>query len=243
MKVCLKSTPFYFLTTGKNIKRTQHMYNEFNDHNLIEVRPLSNDTISKFQSTASGFMKMIELGLQNQSTKNIFKPFVLLEDDVSKSSTFQDSITIPDNTDLFFIGLSSSSIGNKELYCVNCETIHHLGDFYITQLDDTIYKIKNMFSLHGVLVCTPTGANMLTKCAMEAYYKNVVLDVITSQCLSLYNVYAFNEPLVYQDETVDGKETQTKITIQQLNNLNFQDYPIQNTDGYVSLSTTMSLFE
>ena len=52
--------------------------NEFSDYNITEVNPVPMNTgISKEQSGASGFCKMLDLAIKNQDKSIPFQPFAL----------------------------------------------------------------------------------------------------------------------------------------------------------------------
>jgi hypothetical protein len=69
-----------------------------------------------------------------------------------------------------------------------------------------------MLSAHGIIICSLAGANLITRCMSEAFYKNIICDVPLAKSLSLYNAYALREPLVYQDKKYNGAEDTTKLT-------------------------------
>lgn len=206
-RVVLKDIPWYFLTTGKDIKRKTHMYQEFHDVDLKEVNPvLIDENISKLQSAASGFCKMIDRGLREQDYKSPFKPFILLEDDVSKYRGFPKYIDIPHNCDILYIGLSKWGIPSNG----NIGRYNHV--FFKYEHKDFI-KIENMLNIHGVMVCSPAGANAMTRSISEDFFKNLACDISIAKTLNMYHVYALREPLVYQDRNYRGMEESTRFDL------------------------------
>ena len=109
MKIDLNNINYYFLTCDdckkQNIKR------ELSEYNLIEINPIMG--ISKFRSGITGFLRIINKSIQNQKEKNIFEPFIILEDDVKKYRNFPDNLEIPDECDILYIGLSKFKNANK----------------------------------------------------------------------------------------------------------------------------------
>ena len=109
MLIDLKNIDYYYLTNN-NEKRKAHMENEFINYNLIEVNPnyLFDPNSSKHKnsckSASSGFLKMLDIALNKMG--NVFKPFVMLEDDTKKKNNYPDSIEIPDDCDIFYLGHS-----------------------------------------------------------------------------------------------------------------------------------------
>ena len=241
MKISLSGINYYFLTTGLDLERKNHMVTEFQNFNITEVNPfMINNGISKNQSVATGFLKIIEYGLSDQRSNTPFQPFGILEDDVSIYRKFPELMEIPDDTDLLYIGISESGYGEELKFCRHCDMYHEKEDLYVTKINDDIYKIYNMLSFHGVVVCSVMGANMITRCMMESYYKDVVCDVFLSKCMSLYNVYALNEPLVYQDERYNGQQKPTKMVIESICSKTFTVYPITNPNIHEHLSASIN---
>ena len=202
----LKDISWYFLTTGLDHNRRNHMLEDFKEYKVKEVNPvLTSEKISKFQSAATGFLRMLDRGLREQDMNKPFQPFILLEDDVVKYRKIPHSISIPMNCDLLYIGISSwgmpenGDVGRKDY-------------LFYSHVDNNLIKIQNMLSTHGIMICSSAGANLITRCMSEAFYKNIIWDVPLAKSLSLYNVYALREPLVYQDKKYNGAEDSTKLT-------------------------------
>ena len=201
MKIELKKLKYYFLTCDTNGIRKKHMIKEFKNYDITEVNPILN--IKKNRSGATGFSKMIDLGLRNQDKTKPFQPFVLFEDDVSKYREFPKYIEILNNTDILYIGLSIYGM-NKIKWCNN---------IYYSEINEDLIRIYNMLTLHGIIICSASGALAIQKCMMEAFFKDKIWDIFTAQIQPYYKVYALKEPLVYQDSEIGGQEKYTKISI------------------------------
>ena len=192
--IILKDISWYFLTTGLDTNRRNHMLEDFKEYKVKEVNPvLKSEKISKFQSGATGFLRMIDRGLREQDISKPFQPFILLEDDVVKYRKIPHATRIPMNCDLLYIGISRwgipeiGDVGRKDY-------------LFYSQVDKKLIKIQNMLSAHGIMICSSAGANLITRCMSEAFYKNIFWDIPLAKSQSLYNVYALREPLVYQDK-------------------------------------------
>ena len=221
----------YYLTTGTDTARSEHIRAEFRDFDLREVRPVwlggerregAGGVVTRFQSTATGFMRIVERGLREASSApGSFEPFMILEDDVR---LFPDTpwavpgarVRIPETCDLLFTGVSSSFHGAEERFCAHCDRVHATGPVRATRHDDHLYRVAKMLSFHGVVVCSALGANAISRAMMEAFCKDEVCDVHTASMLEAYEVYALNVPLVYQDARLGGQEAQTKTRIDAL---------------------------
>jgi len=201
MLITLKNINHYFLTTGKNDLRKKHMLDEFKEYNLIEVNPVLN--ISKNKSGSTGFSKIIDLALRKQDRTKPFTPFIIYEDDCSKYRDFPNTIEIPDDADFFYLGISKCSMNSFT---------HHSG-LYFQHYNSDIVRIYNMLSTHGMLICSALGAMAIQKAITESYYKDITWDITISQLQWHYNVYAFKQPLVFQDSVYGGCEKETRFSI------------------------------
>ena len=223
MIVDLTTTKYYFLTCDPSGVKKHHIMDCFKDYDITEVNPILG--IHKFKSAPIGFSRMIDLGLRRQDRSLPFQPFVLLEDDISFYRPFPNTITVPNDSDLVYIGLSKCGTHPKT------EWANHV---FMKDVDDGTVRIFNMFSCHGIMVCSAAGASALQKCMMEGYFQNKVWDLYTAAIQPYYNVYALKIPLVYQDVAFGGKEPETKIELSLIDN---SDLPVEYLKDYVSVKT------
>lgn len=205
MIINLKKINYYYLSNN-NDERKNHIVEEFKDYNLIEVNsdPIYNN--SRYQSGASGFNNMLELGKKQQDESNNFEPFIILEDDIKKYKEFPEFIDIPDNTDLFYIGLSKCGI-------------YYEGVFNIVKYSNInmdIIQIYNMLSSHGIIICSYSGLSIIQNCILNAIKYNLPWDIELATIQKIYNIYAFRIPLIYQYEKLGGNEYATKIEYNEL---------------------------
>lgn len=203
MLIELNNIKYYFLTYN-NEKRKEYMLNEFKDYDITGVESVKESSINK--SGALGFSKILDLACLNQEYNKPFKPFVIFEDDVKKYREFPESIEIPDDVDILFIGLSLCGMQQNNW----CNTVCYKN------INEEIIKIHNMLSLHGIIICSPRGLLAIQKCMFEGYFKNIIWDIFTAQIQPFYNVYALRKPLVYQYGEIGGQEIPTKIEYIQL---------------------------
>ena len=202
MLIDLKKTKYYFLTTGKDDERKNHMVDIFKDYDITEVIPILD--IPRLQSGSIGMGRMIDLGLRNQDRTKPFQPFVILEDDVSFYRDFPENLEIPDDSDIFYIGISKcGSFGNRDKKLIIADDVNN-----------DVVKLYNMLSAHGIIICSALGATVYQRCMMEGFIKNTYWDLPLSNIHPYYNVYALKQPLVYQDYKYRGCEEPTKFELQ-----------------------------
>ena len=200
MKINLDEINYYFLSCDET--RKKHFIEEFNKYTIKEVNPIKNTNISKFQSGAIGMSKILDLVCQTHDSSKVFQPFVIFEDDVKKYRPFPKYIEIPNNSDIFYIGISKSGLIKS----------NQKSNVIFSIYNNDIVKIYNMLSTHGMIICSLRGLLSLQKCLLEDYGKNQGYDISLSQIQPYINAYAFKIPLVYQYKKIGGKEKSTKIT-------------------------------
>jgi hypothetical protein len=158
--------------------------------------------IAKNKSGASGFMRMVERGLRTQIPGQPFKPFIMIEDDVSLSKPL-DTLDVPDDADLLYVGISNCSMNDHQFHYAN----------YYTAVPEYpgIVRIKHMLSTHGIMVCSALGAAVIQRTMLEVFLSDKPWDIPLALIQPYYNIYAMREPMVYQDAYYNGDEGCTKI--------------------------------
>ena len=111
MRLELNNIKYYFLTC-KNPTRKNHILEEFKEYDLTAVEPVMG--IHKLCSGATGHSRMFDLGVRNQDKTKPFQPFVILEDDAKMCRKIPDLIDIPDNCDLFYLGISGYTLNSSQ---------------------------------------------------------------------------------------------------------------------------------
>jgi len=207
MKINFDTMKYYYLTTGNNKKRENHMEDIFKNYNIKKI--IGPSGIKKHISGAIGHSKMIELGLREQDRNKPFQPFVILEDDVSFFRNLPNELEIPDNTDALYIGISPWGLNKDNM---QGKYNHIIADDY----NDDLIKVYNMLGTHAIMICSSLYASVYTRCMMESIYYNFQdrgdWDIILSTLQKKYNVYAFKNPFLYQDAKYGGQET-TKVIL------------------------------
>lgn len=197
IRIFPKNTKFYFLTVNNKLRR-DHIKEEFKEYSPIEINPVTQ--IPRYRSGSTGFARMVDKGLRDQDRTKPFQPFILLEDDASMYRPIPEYLDIPIDADLVYLGLSYGLVAG-----------HHSKTVYSEDYDKDLMIVRNMLALHGVMVCSATGAALMERCMMESYYLNTPWDIPITNAQPFYKVYAYKIPLIYQEKKYGGQEKPTKI--------------------------------
>lgn len=230
MKIDLSTIKYYYLTCNNDTRR-EHINKEFKTADITEINNENTNNISKYQSGAYGFCRMLDIGSRNQDPTKPFQPFILLEDDAKKMREIPDSINVPDNTDILYIGISKWGIMKDREADQYKICYHHVDEQYI--------RIYNMLASHGIMICSVAGLIGIQKAMMEAYFTKIPWDVFTANIQPYYNVYALKRPFVYQYYPIGGNESETCFNIDGNNDIPINENWINKTN--IS-NTTASTF-
>lgn len=202
---------YIYLTTEMDPARATHMKDLLSGKHRTKVNPPLG--LNKQSSGALGHFKMVEQGLVQQDRKLKFQPYIMLEDDVSFTQNHPDSLEIPDDADIVYVGISSCGLGKNRYWWTPTDVlkIKHVHG-------DTCVRIYNMLSTHAIMICSPQGASIYGKCMIETYYKNknnggFGWDILLARIQPYFNVYALKNPIFFQDSLYGGEEWATKIEI------------------------------
>ena len=215
MKIVLNEIPIFCLTcedTGPSTEQ-QPISKRSHIESIMEssfefVQPLIG--IAKNKSGASGFFRMVEQGLSQQVRGEPFRPFLMVEDDIS-FETGPKEILIPDDADILYVGLSKCSMN---------EYMFHYANYYESvEGFSEVVRVKHMLASHGILICSALGASVIQRTMLEAFLSDKPWDVPLAYLQPYYRVYALRRPWVYQDAAYGGDEACTRITLTGPDNL------------------------
>ncbi len=205
MLIKLKEISVIFICPDHNQK-----YNNRKVHIESLLRKLNFNNIIHYKSNSDGYPKSL-----NDAYLEIFSkykpPFLLLEDDVNINVTIPNILNLPDNTDAFYMGLSSGAGDKFENYDIGNSTF---------KKESKYLKVKNMLTTHSILYISNRYVNRiynLIKTMPQKYYNDIAISRIQSE----YNLYTERFPYFYQDEKQGGHEKATKIII-----------PIERIEGF-----------
>ena len=161
------------------------------------------------QGRKSGVMGMIEI--LKKRLNDHFKPFLLLEDDCSRTKWFRYTLSIPADTDAVYVGLSVYGI-----HPYIPQGYPNLVSWTQVSDEPELVKLKNMLSTHAILFVSQRWTEMCLQCFEKTLASvpgsgNCDYDILLCRSLPLFNTYALRKPLFYQDKIVGGCEDATYI--------------------------------
>tara|TARA_B100000678_G_scaffold230554_1_gene199032 strand:+ start:216 stop:866 length:651 start_codon:yes stop_codon:yes gene_type:complete len=128
---------------------------------------------------------------QYNALHEIDPPFIILEDDATPFD-YDPIISIPDDTDALYLGISSWGRMNS-----------HSGpfvqwDYYFKEVDINLLRVYNMLGTHAILYLNSEYISVCEKIAYHQHNINEHVDIGFTDVQKYYNVYAFDQPLFYQ---------------------------------------------
>lgn len=127
---------------------------------------------------------------QHNALHEFEPPFIILEDDATPS-TFNPIISIPDDSDAVYLGVSSWGRMNG-----------HSGPFVqYESIDDNLFRVYNMLGTHAILYLSKEYVSVCKKVSYKQYQIEDYIDIGFTDVQKYYQVYAFNEPLFYQESS------------------------------------------
>ena len=128
---------------------------------------------------------------QYNALHEIDPPFIILEDDATPFD-YNPIISIPDDTDALYLGISSWGRMNS-----------HSGpfvqwDYYFKEVDINLLRVYNMLGTHAILYLNSEYISVCEKIAYHQHNINEHVDIGFTDVQKYYNVYAFDQPLFYQ---------------------------------------------
>jgi len=196
------SLKFYYLTKTEDSENCKHIEYILKDYKFKKILPYEIG-ISKEKSGSIGHARMVESGLREQDNSRPFQPFVILEDDVSFYREMPKEIDIPNDADLFYLGLSQLAMNDGKA----------IDNISAQQIDENVYQIFNMLSGHAIMICSPLGASAYQKAMIDGFYQEKIWDVFAAEMQENYNVYALKKPIFLQDLKLGGREAATNFEL------------------------------
>lgn len=241
-KIDIKNCRIFVISNQSNEKYYQKYLNCH--RNLIEngfnekMIKLFNfiDHPNNLISLALSVIQIFEINLEYN-----FEPFIILEDDCILNEYYHDkyiTVNIENDVDAVYLGISKNNANDKHLH------YDFSNRMKLREIDDIYIQIFNMLSGHAILYCTRDYVKYMYKYLNDIYgkFKNTDkhleeecifnYDIFLAKSQSLNKVYAYKEPIFYQN---DFNSALTNFNITQCENYNTYICNNENIDNYEQL--------
>jgi hypothetical protein len=192
---------------GKYKDRFETVYQRLKDAGFTNI--VSFKSISDEKPYVSLTKTIIEI-FSNEINNN--EPFIILEDDCGLEN-IEPIIEIPESTDLLYLGVALwiyphdfSTLGLNHGH-----QIHENKTSDIIDYNETLTKINGMTSTHAILY---NNRNFMKEFIEKAKTKldiNLSHDLIVATMHRNYSVFALKNPIFYQDSSIGGHESVTRL--------------------------------
>lgn len=208
MKINLLDIPVYYISLEnqyENHARMETMLTNIGFKNIIKfaAKPHVN---GKIAGCADSHAQILEMNLDT--------PFIILEDDCFLNRDFVAEIDIPDDADVVYLGISRWA----RYYNLSGDYLH------AQQKNKDFYRVYNMLATHAILYINKEYITNCKRIARWSEIKNQHLDIGFAENHKFYNVYAFDNPLFYQESS--------KI----ITNKNISDFNIDKSRTYAVIN-------
>lgn len=181
----LRNLPVYYLNYDGYTDRKQNMEKLFSSLNITDVTRIGNNLEDSLRQNriSKGLIKLLNLAIEN----NTF-PIITMDDDMEIIDIFPDTISIPQETDLIFLGGS--------LY--NCGGIK--PNMYFENYNEEHYRVYYMQSLHSMVIPHIQSAYFLIDVLKNAILNDQFSDIeITMHSENKIFLSPKNGPYFYQN--------------------------------------------
>jgi hypothetical protein len=183
MQLDLRDIPVIYINLDKDLekrKKVEEILNKYQFKKIIRVPGVVHPTGNKAGCSMA----------QHNALCEIDPPFIIFEDDITLNN-FNPIISIPDDTDVFYLGISSWGRMNS-----------HSGPFVqYKKIDKNILRVYNMLGTHAILYLNKEYVSICKKISYHQYLIEDYIDIGFTDIQKYYNVYAFDDPLFYQSSS------------------------------------------
>ena len=208
MIIDLREIPVVWINLDSATKNAETMKTRFekygfkNTHRksglIIPPPPNTAKSIAHFRGCGQSHIDILD-------DMNYNTPLLVLEDDVEFVDNFNPVITIPDDSDGVYLGIS------------------HGNAFYQTcKQDDNYLRISGILAAHAILYVTPNFRQAMSQIGKHCLYDlNKPWDMGTAAIQPHFKVYTPNTPLIYQSNDRESSNKWQNLTDSPLENKNF----------------------
>jgi hypothetical protein len=185
MQIDLLSVPVLYINLDEDAERASRLRSSLSSlgfRHIVRV-PAKKDTIKK---RGCAYSHAVALG-------QLAPPFIVLEDDCIPEN-FISTVTIPDNADALYLGVSCW--GRMNAHSGPCVHWQPVPEF------PNVVRIYNMLSAHAILYLSSDFTSLCKRIAMHGYQIADHHDIGFAEIQRYYSVYALDAPLFRQTSSV-----------------------------------------
>lgn len=227
--VSFSSIPVFYISdpTPTNSQRFYHVQQVASHFGPSSWIPPCSTTqyphLSKIKAIAFSHSKAILAGMK------LHTPFLVLEDDVEwydpQFAQQENVIDFPKNADIVFLGISIDCLSDRK------------GNFECggTFRKDEVpgwkngCRIGNMLGAQAILYVSERGMQSMLLSMIESFYTDRHCDCVFAQYEQFMYTYALKRPLLYQSAQLNGVESSTKRTLNEIQNFLSVEVPRDNS--------------
>lgn len=183
MKINLLEIPVLYINLDKDVDKKNKIENFLTENKfetIIRIPGVEHPTGNRAGCSMA----------QHNALRQIEPPFIIFEDDI-ELNYFDPIIEIPDDTDVFYLGISSWGRMNG-----------HSGPFVqYEKVDENILRVYNMLGTHAILYLNKEYVSVCKRISYHQYLIEDYIDIGFTDLQKYYNVYCFDKPMCYQSSS------------------------------------------
>lgn len=194
MDIDLRDIPVYYITLPGQERREKTLIKELNSagfRKLYKVDAVKHET--SFLGVSLSHLKAIRIA----ESKGY--PFIVVEDDAAISTPIS-SISLPDNTDIFYLGVAKSGS------CFECGGLSMATGAKYERYSDGLYRAISLFCDHGKVYFTKKATDAQKRMIANSLKNRVQHDTyMWKECRDLLCLTT-RFPVLYQNDPDPNKK-------------------------------------
>lgn len=197
MHLDLRNIPTYAINCAPHKERRNNI--------LRLARELSLDaTIVEGITCKPGYIGCMLSHLKVLTMAGVEAPFLVLEDDCNSTTDFSHEIEIPDDADLFYLGVSIWGIF-PDLYPYGIPFAAHARPY-----GRNLIRLQNMLSTHAIVYLNQPVVEAVRQAITDCATNEIPFDIAMARLQRDKLVLAPARPFFYQDARFGGCEKDTR---------------------------------
>lgn len=194
MLIDLLNIPVFLITIESAKERHQKLNLIFDKHKIKNVVNINGEILDK---TNMDFMQIqrqkssLVAKAHIEALKKLKPPFLILEDDIDITESFQPIVDVPDDADCLYIGSSVWGMVNG---------VSTGGGTRGKKINSSICKVENMLGIHSIVYITEKYVNQTIKNLEKCILANQFCDECIAMDMLNNNVYCTSFPYFYQND-------------------------------------------